>query len=94
MRSTAVVFPGQGSQTAQMRDDVQRTRPDLLQAAVEVVGEEPFPLAQGLVKPVRWRETVLALHARGVERLIEVGPGTVLTGLAKRTLSDVELTSA
>jgi malonyl CoA-acyl carrier protein transacylase len=37
---------------------------------------------------------MLALHARGVERFVEVGPGRVLTGLAKRTLSDVELVHA
>jgi [acyl-carrier-protein] S-malonyltransferase len=44
--------------------------------------------------PVRWRETMLELHRRGVERFIDVGPGRVLTGLAKRTLRDVELVNA
>jgi [acyl-carrier-protein] S-malonyltransferase len=44
--------------------------------------------------PVRWRETMLALHARGVDRFVEVGPGRVLTGLLKRTLKDVELVNA
>jgi malonyl CoA-acyl carrier protein transacylase len=47
-------------------------------------------LVQALTMPVRWRETVLALHARRVERFVEVGPGRVLTGLIKRTLRDVE----
>jgi malonyl CoA-acyl carrier protein transacylase len=42
MATTAVLFPGQGSQTPQMRDDVERVRPDLLAAAIEVVGEDPF----------------------------------------------------
>ncbi len=51
-------------------------------------------LADALTMPVRWRETMLALHARGAERFIEVGPGKVLTGLAKRTLRDVELVNA
>jgi malonyl CoA-acyl carrier protein transacylase len=60
---------------------------------------EPFDdirrrLAEALTMPVRWRETMLALQERGVERLIEVGPGKVLTGLAKRTLRDVELVNA
>jgi [acyl-carrier-protein] S-malonyltransferase len=41
--------------------------------------------------PVRWRETLLTLRARGADRFLEVGPGRVLTGLAKRTLADVEL---
>jgi [acyl-carrier-protein] S-malonyltransferase len=48
-------------------------------------------LAQALTSPVRWRETMLALNARGADRFVEVGPGRVLTGLAKRTLKDVEL---
>jgi [acyl-carrier-protein] S-malonyltransferase len=51
-------------------------------------------LAQALVSPVLWRQTLLELHARGVTRLIEVGPGRVLSGLAKRTLADVELVGA
>lgn len=40
---TAVLFPGQGSQTAGMRRLVARVRPDLLAAATELVGEDPFP---------------------------------------------------
>jgi [acyl-carrier-protein] S-malonyltransferase len=51
-------------------------------------------LAEALTSPVRWRETLLALHDRGTDRFIEVGPGRVLTGLAKRTLRDVELVNA
>jgi malonyl CoA-acyl carrier protein transacylase len=51
-------------------------------------------LVQALTMAVRWRETMLALHAHGVERFVEVGPGRVLTGLAKRTLREVELVSA
>ena len=48
-------------------------------------------LAEALTGPVRWREVLLALQARGVTRFVEVGPGRVLTGLVKRTLRDVEL---
>jgi len=51
-------------------------------------------LVEALTGPVRWRETLLSLHDRGVERFVEVGPGKVLSGLAKRTLKDVELVSA
>jgi malonyl CoA-acyl carrier protein transacylase len=51
-------------------------------------------LAEALTSPVRWRETLLALHELGTERFVEVGPGRVLTGLVKRTLRDVELASA
>jgi [acyl-carrier-protein] S-malonyltransferase len=41
---TAVLFPGQGSQTADMRDIVAAVRPDLLAAVIDLVGEDPFPL--------------------------------------------------
>jgi [acyl-carrier-protein] S-malonyltransferase len=51
-------------------------------------------LVEALTSPVRWRETMLALHGLGAERFVEVGPGRVLTGLVKRTLKDVELVSA
>jgi acyl transferase domain-containing protein len=44
-------------------------------------------LAQGIIRPVHWRETLLSLDRWGVERFVEVGPGKVLTGLVKRTLS-------
>jgi [acyl-carrier-protein] S-malonyltransferase len=51
-------------------------------------------LTEALTSPVRWRETLIAMHGRGAERFVEVGPGRVLSGLVKRTLSDVELASA
>jgi malonyl CoA-acyl carrier protein transacylase len=42
---TAILFPGQGSQTPDMRDRVADVRPDLLDLVTEVVGEDPFPRA-------------------------------------------------
>ena len=63
---------------------------------ISAVTAQPFDdvrarLVEALTGPVRWREVLLALHASGVHRYVEVGPGKVLTGLAKRTLKDVEL---
>jgi [acyl-carrier-protein] S-malonyltransferase len=41
--------------------------------------------------PVRWVETVRRLRDElGVERFVEVGPGSVLTGLVKRIVDGVE----
>jgi [acyl-carrier-protein] S-malonyltransferase len=39
---TAILFPGQGSQTTDMRDLVARERPELLDRCAELVGEDPF----------------------------------------------------
>ncbi len=39
---TALLFPGQGSQTRDMRDVVLEVSPELLERAVEAVGEDPF----------------------------------------------------
>ena len=43
-------------------------------------------LAENLLKPVRWREILLELQARGATDFVECGPGSVLKGLVKRTL--------
>ena len=47
-------------------------------------------LVEQLDHPVRWIETVQFLAARGVKRIVECGPGKVLTGLSKRIAGDVE----
>ena len=41
-------------------------------------------LVEQVTAMVRWRESVLYMKGEGVESLIEVGTGKVLTGLAKR----------
>ncbi|CND86677.1 ACP S-malonyltransferase [Yersinia nurmii] len=41
-------------------------------------------LVRQLYNPVRWTESVEFMAAEGVELLLEVGPGKVLTGLTKR----------
>ena len=44
--------------------------------------------------PVRWVESVRHLRNElGIERFVEVGPGTVLTGLVKRIVDGVEAVS-
>jgi [acyl-carrier-protein] S-malonyltransferase len=54
-------------------------------------GTDVFELMQRqLVSPVRWAETVRRAEADGYPTLIEVGPGRVLTGFAKRTACGVE----
>ncbi len=48
-------------------------------------------LSQQMTGSVRWREISLALPELGVEQVIEVGPGNVLTGLIKRTVKTLQL---
>ncbi|MGI8713790.1 MAG: ACP S-malonyltransferase [Solirubrobacteraceae bacterium] len=66
---------------------------------ISAVTARPFTdprveLADALTMPVRWREVMLTLHELGAQRFVDVGPGRVLTGLAKRTLKGVELVNA
>jgi [acyl-carrier-protein] S-malonyltransferase len=44
-------------------------------------------LGAQLTSPVRWRQTLHQLAESGVNVVLELGPGTVLTGMAKRTLA-------
>lgn len=46
-------------------------------------------LTSQLCSPVRWRQTLHELFELGVTKFVELGPGGVLTGLAKRTLDGV-----
>jgi [acyl-carrier-protein] S-malonyltransferase len=50
-------------------------------------------LSDGVLAPVRWREVQLALAADGITHLVEVGPGGVLAGLARRTVPHLEVRS-
>ncbi|HEX8821421.1 MAG TPA: ACP S-malonyltransferase [Archangium sp.] len=47
-------------------------------------------LLEQVSSPVRWIECVEALRAEGVTRIIELGPGKVLSGLTKRITKDIE----
>jgi [acyl-carrier-protein] S-malonyltransferase len=48
-------------------------------------------LLRQVVSPVRWVESVERMVAMGVKRFVEIGPGSVLTGLVKRIDPNVEL---
>ncbi|HEY7625693.1 MAG TPA: ACP S-malonyltransferase [Ilumatobacteraceae bacterium] len=43
-------------------------------------------LSAQLSSPVRWKHCLLALEEQGVTEYVELGPGGVLTGMAKRTV--------
>jgi [acyl-carrier-protein] S-malonyltransferase len=45
-------------------------------------------LSAQLSSPVRWKHCLLTMHDLGVTGFVELGPGGVLTGMAKRTVDD------
>jgi [acyl-carrier-protein] S-malonyltransferase len=51
-------------------------------------GEIRDLLVQQVTAPVRWRESLQAMTAMGVDSFCELGSGKVLTGLAKRVVPD------
>lgn len=62
---------------------------------------EPTPVTEGIILKerliqqmtgsVRWRETCLKFLDEGIDRIIEIGPGKVLTGITKRTCPNLKL---
>jgi [acyl-carrier-protein] S-malonyltransferase len=51
-------------------------------------------LGRQLTGPVRWVESVRKLAELGVDTFVEVGPGTVLSGLVKRSVEGVKVLAA
>jgi len=58
------------------------------------VETDPARIRDALVRqaagPVRWVECVQALRARGVQALVECGPGKVLAGMTKRIAPELQ----
>ena len=50
-------------------------------------------LVRQLYSPVRWVETVQAIHAQGITNSAECGPGKVLAGLTKRIVAELPCTA-
>jgi [acyl-carrier-protein] S-malonyltransferase len=61
-------------------------------SGLTAAGFRDFPreLARALVSPVRWREVMAVLFARGARDYVDVGPGHVLERLAARNLMRLE----
>ncbi|HUC04248.1 MAG TPA: ACP S-malonyltransferase [Acidimicrobiales bacterium] len=52
--------------------------------------EWPGLLSAQLCSPVRWRQTLETFAVLGLTSLVELGPGGVLSGLAKRSLPEIQ----
>jgi [acyl-carrier-protein] S-malonyltransferase len=73
-------------------DDVEISEPSF--TVFSCASAAPFSdvreeLASALTRPVRWRETVIAMHEAGAPSFVEVGPGKVLARMGKRILKGV-----
>jgi [acyl-carrier-protein] S-malonyltransferase len=68
-RDTALLFPGQGSQTEDMREAVERHRPDLLELAFEEVGADLFERASD---GTRWAQPAIYCAALAGSRELDV----------------------
>ena len=75
---------------------------DFEQASIPVISNcDPTPtcdslllkqrLKEQMVSGVRWRETMDTFVQEGINTVLEVGPGKVLSGLVKRSLSGVNI---
>lgn len=57
---------------------------------------EAEQIKQALIKqldsPVKWTQSIKKMNQDGIDKYIELGPGKVLQGLVKRTLTGVEIT--
>ena len=47
-------------------------------------------LVRQLYSPMHWVETIQSLKQQGADRIVEVGPGKVLSGLIKRIDSSIQ----
>jgi [acyl-carrier-protein] S-malonyltransferase len=61
----------------------------IVDALLHATGNEWSSLLSAqLSNPVRWKHCLLTLAAEGVTGFVELGPGGVLTGMAKRTVEN------
>ncbi|NQV96698.1 MAG: ACP S-malonyltransferase [Acidimicrobiaceae bacterium] len=50
-------------------------------------------LSAQLSSPVRWKQCLITMSENGINNFVELGPGGILTGMAKRTLAEARTLS-
>lgn len=77
-------------QLAEMLESIQFNVPviDVVNNVDVAVEKDPEAIKSALIRqlycPVQWTKSIEYLASNGVERVLEIGPGKVLTGLVKR----------
>lgn len=59
--------------------------------AMTLADEIKNALILQLTSPVKWTQSVIQMQHDGINQFIEIGPGNVLQGLIKRTITNVEI---
>ena len=62
---------------------------NLLGAELTDFSDMPSLLAKHVISPVLFTDELAAIKEAGFDKYIELGPGKTLTGLVKKTLTDV-----
>jgi [acyl-carrier-protein] S-malonyltransferase len=91
------LMAGAGQELAQELAKIHIARPEFRVCALNGLWhDEPAAIASQLVQqlaaPVRWTDTMHRLKSLGVTRIIECGPGKVLTGLNKKIFAADDMT--
>jgi [acyl-carrier-protein] S-malonyltransferase len=63
-------------------------------ATATLFADPATELAEALISPVRWRDTMATLDSLGVEQYVDVGPGRVLSKLAARCINGASAATA
>ena len=63
-------------------------------ATAKPFADPALELAEALISPVRWRDTMITLDSLGVEAYVDAGPGRVLSKLAPRCIRGASAATA
>jgi [acyl-carrier-protein] S-malonyltransferase len=93
----ALMKPAEARLEPELRDiDAQTPRVPIVANVDARLKREAWAAIDALVQqvsaPVRWEEVVQRLASEGVTTYVEVGPGTVLSGLVKKIHKDAHVT--
>ena len=85
---TAILAPASEKLAAELKNVAfnEPKIPVISNTTTEVMTKERIPilLEQQVMKPVRFYESIHRLKEQGIEQVIEVGPGKVLSGFMKK----------
>jgi [acyl-carrier-protein] S-malonyltransferase len=83
---------GKAIDAVQFNAPIKPVYPNVTGTPIEDPQELRRVLLEQLTSPVLWAQSLLTMHQNGITSFTEIGPGKVLQGLVKRTISDPALT--